>query len=75
MAGTRQKNGKPTQRFEAWLTPDNYDLLALRAIRSEVSMAVVLNEILDRERDNLTEQFAKSGFMGARLDPCPKKRQ
>lgn len=75
MAGSRQKNGRPTQRFEAWLTEENYDLLAVRAIRSEVSMAVVLNSILDKERQNLTEQIAKHGSKGARLDPCQTKPQ
>lgn len=75
MAGSRQKNGKPTQRFEVWLTPENYDLLAVRAIRSEVSMAVVLNAILDKERHIVTEQFAKSSAQGASLDSWATKRQ
>lgn len=74
MAG-RQKNGKPTQRFEVWLTPENYDLLAVRAIRAEVSMAVVLNAILDKERYIVTEQFAKSMTLGASLESCQTKRQ
>jgi hypothetical protein len=50
----RQKRSVPKYQWHGNLTLANYDFLAVKSIREGVSMAVILNQILEQIRLNST---------------------
>jgi hypothetical protein len=53
MAGTRQKNGTPTQTFIFRLSKDNYKFISTVSIDKDLSKSMVINKILDKVRSNV----------------------